>query len=90
MNKFELIASIIIGILDILILIWWRCSCEWVDRKNKFPTRGHVLLLSIVAACPIANLVLFPVLIGIYLGLRFSDEIKLKKNKFNKYWFDIE
>ena len=90
MTTFELIGTIIIGILDILILVWWRCSCEWTDGETKFPTRGHVLLFSILALCPIVNLILLPVLAGVYIGLRVSDDIKLKKNKFNKYWFDIE
>ena len=83
MNTFLLIATIIFGLIDILILIWWRYSCEWVDGKNK-------LLFSILAACPIFNLVLFAIFTGIYLAERLTDGIKLKKNKFNKYWFDIE
>ena len=90
MNTFLLIATIIFGLIDILILIWWRYSCEWVDGKNKFPTKGHILLFSILAACPIFNLVLFAIFTGIYLAERLTDGIKLKKNKFNKYWFDIE
>ena len=40
--------------------------------------------------CTIVNIILFAVLIGFYLGLRAYDEIKLKKNKFNKYWFDVK
>lgn len=90
MDKFYLISYIVTAIVNILIIVWWRCSCEWTEENSKFPTRGHVLLLSLLSLCPFANFGVFAILLGLYIGLRLTGEIKLKKNKFNQYWFDIK
>ena len=76
-------------VINFLTLLWWRNSCEsYFDFK--FPTRGHVLFLTLVSFIPILGLVMVPVLLGFYFGNRATGDIILKKNKFNKYWFDVE
>ena len=73
--------------LTIIILLWWRLGCT---SHFKFPTRGHVLLLFIGSFIPIYNISQIVVIICFYFGLRISGELELKKNKFNKFWFDKE
>ena len=77
--------------LCILLLIWWRTGCEWDKFSDvKFPTRGHSLLIIIASIVPILNICLLVGLIIIYIVNRTEDELHLKKNKFNKFWFDVE
>lgn len=80
----------IIAILNIIFLIWWRTGTEWKCTNIKFPTRGHIVIIGITSFVPIANAILFAIIIGLYIGARESGDLKLKHNKFNKYWFDID
>ena len=77
-------------ILNVILLTWWRYNTEWEDEDIKFPTRGHYVLLVILATVPILSLFEIGILGGIYGVHRSDDDILLKKNKFNKYWFDVD
>lgn len=85
-----IINTIIFAVLNILILLWWRYACEWTNSKQKFPARGHIVLFGLVGCVPIVNIVMLAVLCGVYGGMKATGDLKLKKNKFNKYWFDVE
>lgn len=76
--------------LNFILLTWWRYNTEWDDNYTTFPSRGHYLLLLILAAVPIISWFEFVALCVIYCVHRSEDEILLKKNKFNKYWFDVD
>jgi len=72
-------------------LIWWRHSCEWINEpKTKFPTRGHILLISITGLLPVFNLIFLSLLIVSFVNAKEDKELKLKNNKFNRFWFDVE
>lgn len=80
-------------LLNVLFLVWWRTSCEWKNyygEKRHFPTKGHMLLLTVASLCPILNICEFITLVIIYAVNRCDDAIVLKKNKFNKFWFDTD
>ena len=78
-------------VLNIILLVWWRCSCEWCGFHHgiHFPTRGHTLILILIALIPIINIIELTVLAGVYIGMRLTEQLVLKENKFNKFWFDI-
>lgn len=80
----------IVVIFNIVFLIWWRKCCEWKSNNIKFPTRGHIVLASLASIIPIANAILLAVIVGLYIGARECGDLRLKKNKFNKYWFDVD
>ena len=71
-------------IIGIGLLFWIRLFC---DRFNmKFPTRGSVLILSIISFIPIVNWGEAVVLIVVYFVGRINGNLYFKKNKFNNYW----
>ena len=76
-------------LLNVLILLWWRFSC-YNRYETKFPSRGHILLITLATFIPIFGIILCLIIIGIYIGARLAGEIHLKNNKFNKYWFDVK
>lgn len=78
-------------IWNVLLLLWWRHSCEWeYPDEIKFPTRGHVLILALLAFAPIWNCVQAILLTIIYIVCRCNQDLHLKKSKFNKFWFDTD
>jgi hypothetical protein len=78
------LAYILPIIICIGLLLWTRLFCDRVDVK--FPTRGSVVLLSIVAFIPIINWFEAVLLIVFYFVGRVTGGITFKKNKFNEYW----
>lgn len=76
--------------LNILLLFWWRKSCEHDDSDVKFPTLGHSIILDLFSFIPIWGMIQFCVLIAFYLGMRSEGILKLKPTKFNKKFFDVE
>ena len=71
-------------IICIGLLLWTRLFC---DRVNvKFPTRGSVLIFSIMSFVPIVNWIEAAVLIVLYFVGRINGNLSFKKNKFNEYW----
>ena len=77
-------------ILNFALLTWWRYSTEWDDDDIKFPTRGHYVLLVILAMVPIISWIEI-IILGVQYGMHRNDgDIVLKKNNFNKFWFDID
>lgn len=75
--------------INFITLIWWRYSCI-SDFTIKFPTKGHILLCTLISLIPILGIIITCVIIGIYIGLRFAGDIHLKPNKFNRFWFDVK
>ena len=62
----------------------------WKLSETKFPTRGHILFGGIIALIPIINIIILAFTIGFYIFGRTEQDIVLKKNKFTKYWFDVD
>lgn len=77
------------ALIDFIILIWWRYSCT-SDFTIKFPTKGHILLCTLISLIPILGIIISCLLLGSYIGFRVTGNIHLKPNKFNKFWFDVE
>jgi len=78
-------------LLNLLILLWIRCGCE-VDTRElyKFPSRGHIILLTLISFVPVVGALEFIVWLGVYISFRIEGNLTLKANKFNKYWFEID
>ena len=76
-------------IMNLAILIWWRYNCE-CDYSYKFPTRGHIVILFMTSLIPGIGLTQTFVFIIAYIWRRSDGVIRLKSNKFNKFWFDID
>lgn len=85
----NLIGIILVYFLPILLgtilLIFWRTMTE---HDTRFPTRFHILLYFILSFIPGFGLLFFVIIVGFYIGLRVSDCINIKPNKFTKFWFD--
>lgn len=77
-------------ILNVILLIWWRYNCEWDYSTWKFPTRGHIVITFLVSLIPIIGLLLTLFLYIFYIMNRSDHYLYLKKNKFNKFWFDVD
>lgn len=84
-------APIYYGIIavTILFLLWWRYCCGWY-YDEKFPTKGHIVLLGLLSAIPILDIVLLLALIIVYFVHKADDDIYIKSNWFTKYWFDAD
>ena len=78
----QLLVYVIPILICIGLLIWVRI---FFDKDVKFPTRGSVLLLSIVSLIPILNLFEACALIAFYIIGRVNGNLKFKKNKFNNF-----
>jgi len=83
------ILSYTVALLNFLILLYWRTSCVW-SYENKFPTRGHILLIMLASLIPGMSFIAIAVILGIFFGDLSVGELKLKKTKFNHYWFDTD
>ena len=83
------IISYIVALLNFLILLYWRTSCVW-SNENKFPTRGHILLIMLASLIPGMSFLVIAVMLGIFFGTLSVGELELKKTKFNHYWFDTD
>lgn len=93
----QLLIYIIPIIIVAVLLIWWRKSCKWDeyglfthDKKVKFPTLGHNIILIALSFIPIFGLIEAIVIVAIYIALRVTGEIELKPTKFNKKFFNVE
>lgn len=77
-------------LLNLLILIWCRFSCEVDSRTlHKFPSRGHIVIFTLLSFIPIFGAIEFCVWTVLYVSFRIEGSLKLKKNNFNKFWFDV-
>ena len=76
-------------VVNFIILVWWRYCCT-SEFKYKFPTKGHILLFALLSFIPILGIIIMCILVAFYIGLRAVEDLHLKPNKFNKFWFDIE
>ena len=79
----QLLVYVIPILICIGLLLWVRIFC---DKDTKFPTRGSVLLFSIVSLIPIVNLFEASALIAFYIIGRVNGNLTFKKNKFNEFW----
>lgn len=93
----QLLIYVVPIIVLIIFLIWWRKSCRWneygvftYDKKTKFPTLGHNIILIALSFIPIFGLIEAIVIVAIYVALRVTGEIELKPTKFNKKFFNID
>ena len=77
-------------VFTIILLIWWRTCCEWESEDIHFPTKGHIILLTVSSFIPIWDIIQFCIMIALYLATRISGDLKLKSNRFTRKWFDIE
>lgn len=80
-------------ICTLLLLVFWRYCTTWkgyMKEDRKFPTLFHVVFLSLASLTPIVGIVIFSVLLAIYAVNRIDGDIKIKPNKFSKFWFDID
>ena len=78
-------------LFNLLLLIWWRRGTEWDTYENpSFPSRGHILILFVLSLIPIWGCIQFIVLAIWYIIARCDNDIVLKKNKFNHFWFGTE
>lgn len=67
------------------LLIFWRYLTE---HDTLFPTRFHILIYFIISLIPGFGFILFVIAFGFYFGLRITDNITIKPNKFTNFWFD--
>jgi len=67
------------------LLIFWRYLTE---HDTSFPTRFHILIYFIISLIPGFGFILFLIVCTFYIGLRLSDDITIKPNKFTRFWFD--
>lgn len=79
-------------ICTLLLLVFWRYCTTWgyMKEDRKFPTLFHVVVLSLISLTPIVGMVIFGVLLSVYAVNRIDGDIKIKPNKFSKFWFDID
>ena len=77
-------------VLNIIFLIWWRTNCKWEFDNTKFPTKGHIVILSLLGLIPIWGLIQLIVLVIVYGAHRLTGDIVLKDTKFNRRWFDVD
>ena len=91
MNIGDLFFWFVPVLLNLLILLWIRLGCEVDTRElHKFPSRGHIVIFTLLSFVPMLGAIEFLVWLGIYIAFRIEGSITLKVNKFNKYWFDVD
>jgi len=76
-------------IVSLILLIWMRCCCVFTENI-KFPTRGHIVLITLLSAIPIIGIITVAGMIAFYIGFRVTGDLRLKSNRFTKFWFDID
>lgn len=78
-------------LLNLLILLWCRLGCEIDTRTlHKFPSRGHIVIFTLLSFVPMLGAIEFCVWLGLYIAFRLEGSVQLKRNKFNKYWFEVD
>lgn len=78
-------------LLNFLILLWIRLGCEVDTRElHKFPSRGHIVIFTLLSFVPMLGAIEFLVWLGLYIAFRLEGSVQLKRNKFNKYWFEVD
>ena len=79
-------------VLTFVLLVFWRTCTEWDDDTDDvhFPTRLQILSITLLTFIPILGFIICLILIGIYTYFRMCDNLKIKKNKFSKFWMDVD
>lgn len=75
-------------IFTLVLLVFWR-TCT-VYHESNFPTKFHIVLFFLLSLIPIVGIVSFCVLLVVYISNRVTDDLRIKKNKFTKFWFDLK
>lgn len=73
------------------IAFWTWMATMTVDSngdKPKIFNRGYWVLFSLLFFIPICNLVLLITEVVLYTILRVCEDLELKDNKFNNFWFN--
>ena len=78
-------------LLNLLILLWCRLGCE-IDTStlHKFPSKGHIVIFTLLSFVPMLGIIEFCVWLVLYITFRLEGSVQLKRNKFNKYWFEVD
>lgn len=78
-------------LLNLLILLWCRLGCE-IDTRTlyKFPSKGHIVIFTLLSFVPMLGIIEFCVWLVLYITFRLEGSVQLKRNKFNKYWFEVD
>ena len=71
------------AIFTMFLLLFWRYCCE-----TKFPALGHFIIIVLFSFLPVLNWAIFIILIVVYSAGRLTGNISLRKNKFNKIFFN--
>lgn len=79
-------------IFTLLLLVFWRMCTEpcSVYCEGNFPTKFHIVLFFLLSLIPIVGIISFCVLLIVYILNRATDDLRIKKNKFTKFWFDLK
>lgn len=83
---------VITVVLTLCLLLWWRLAVEQDPSamiKTAFPQWGHVVIFFVGSFFPIYNFIQAAILLAIYVASRVDGDLKLKENKFNRFWFGV-
>ena len=86
------ILYIVVVVFTLCLLLWWRLGVENDPDamiKTTFPQWGHVVIFFVGSFFPIYNCVQALILLAIYIAFRVDGDLKLKENKFNRFWFGV-
>lgn len=90
MDTGDLLFWIIPILLNLFILLWWRYNCENDSTYlYRFPSRGYIVIFILLSIIPIVGAIEFCIFMALYISFRIGGYIKLKNNKFNNFWFDV-
>lgn len=79
-------------IFTLVLLVFWRTCTEQYPGcyESNFPTKFHIVLFFLLSLIPIVGIISFCALLAIYIANRIIDVLRIKKNKFTKFWFDLK